>query len=320
MRRKDDPVDDIRIVNEDCRSWMQSQRKGSVRCVVTSPPYNLGVAYESYEDRQPRDDYLAWLGDVFESLRRVLHDEGHFFLNVGYSNTDPGMDFDVAAVAYKHFMLQNRISWVKSISIGEKTYGHFKPVNSPRFLNPTNELVFHFTKTGAVPVDRRAIGVPYKWKSNLDKRSRVRGRLAKRFGFKHWRDFEARAGETDRIRLEAELADRLKRIGHVQDRRCRGNTWFVPYDTIRDRELDRGRHPATFPVGLPEMCIRFSGCARRSLVYDPFLGSGTTMVAARNLGMRGVGTEIDKAYVAYATDRLRTASPPPGSRRGGPDE
>ena len=260
MRNDDRGADDIKIVNEDCRSWMQSQRPGSIRCIVTSPPYNLGIAYAAYEDRQPRSQYLGWLDDVFVDVRRVMHDEGHFFLNVGYSNTDPWVDFDVVGVARRYFTLQNRITWVKSISIGEDTYGHFKPVNSPRFLNATHEVVFHLTKTGSLPVDRRAVGVPYKWKSNLDKRSRIRGRLAKKLGYKNWRDFDAHASKTHRVRLDAELESRVERIGEIQDRRCRGNTWFIPYDTIRDRELDRGAHPATFPVALPEMCIRFAGC------------------------------------------------------------
>lgn len=299
-------VDDVQIVKADCCEWMSSQRAGSIRCVVTSPPYNLGVAYDSYEDSQPRAEYLGWLGTVFGQIRRVLHEQGHFFLNVGYSNMDPWVDFEVAAVAREHFALQNRITWVKSISIADETFGHFKPVNSPRFLNATNELVFHFTKSGSVPVDRSAIGVPYKWKSNLDKRSRIRGRLAKSLGYENWRDFRARATPEEQRNLEAELDFRVRRIGRVEDRRCRGNTWFIPYDTIRDRELDRGSHPATFPVALPEMCIRFAGCKRGTLVYDPFVGSGTTMIAARALGMRGVGTDIDDRYVAYAMDRLRS--------------
>lgn len=302
------PNDDISIVAKDCRAWMHEQRAGSIRCVITSPPYNLGVAYSAYEDTQPRSEYLAWLDAVFADVRRVLHDEGHFFLNVGYSNVDPWVDFEVAAVARRHFVLQNRITWVKSVSIGDETFGHFKPVNSPRFLNATNELVFHFTKSGTAPVDRRAVGVPYKWKSNLDKRGRIRGRLAKLFGFANWRDFEARASRAQRERLDAELETRVERLGVIEDRRCRGNTWFIPYDTIRDREVQRGSHPATFPVALPEACIRFAGCKKGTLIYDPFLGSGTTLLAARTLGMRGVGTDIDPSYIAYALERLRSVA------------
>lgn len=315
MRRASPVDDEHQIIHRDCRSWMQAQSAGSIRCVITSPPYNLGIEYSTYEDKQPRGTYLAWLDGVFSDIRRVLHEDGHFFLNVGYSNVDPWVDVDVATVARQHFVLQNRITWVKSISIGTETFGHFKPVNSPRFLNATNELVFHFTKGGAVPVDRRAVGVPYKWKSNLDKRSRIRGRLAKTLGFEHWRDFEHRATPSQRARLDQELDARVERIGEVEDRRCRGNTWFVPYDTIRDRELDRGSHPATFPVALPEMCIRFAALRKKSLVYDPFLGSGTTLLAARALGMRAVGTEIDRRYVTYATDRLQRAKQTSASPR-----
>lgn len=297
------------ILQADCRTWMQSQRQGSIRCVITSPPYNLGIDYSSYEDSAPRDEYLRWLDGVFADVRRVLHDDGHFFLNVGYSNTDPWVDIEVGSVARNHFRLQNRITWVKSITIGDDTHGHFKPINSPRFLNATNEVIFHFTKSGNVPVDRQAVGVPYKWKCNLDKRGRVRGRLAKKLGFAHWRDFESSASPAQRAALEKELSFRVEKIGQVRDRRCRGNSWFIPYDTIRDRELERGTHPATFPVALPEMCIRFAACPKGAVIYDPFVGSGTTMIAARDLGMAGVGTDIDKSYVRYALARLEATKP-----------
>ncbi len=305
MQRASGASDLIQVLRGDCREWMRAQRAGSIRCIITSPPYNLGIDYGSYEDSQPRRDYLKWLDQIFGDIARVMHREGHFFLNLGYSNTDPWVDFEVAAVARKHFVLQNRITWVKSISIGDETYGHFKPINSPRFANVTNELIFHFTKSGNVPVNRRAIGVPYKWKCNLDKRGRIRGRLAKAHGFRNWREFDASASDAQRKELQDELEARVQRVGDIEDKRCRGNTWFVPYDTIRDRELDRGSHPATFPVALPEMCIRFADCKKGTLVYDPFAGSGTTLIAARDLGMRGVGTDIDERYVSYALDRLK---------------
>lgn len=293
-----------KILHGDCQSWMNEQRSGSVRCVVTSPPYNIGVKYTKYSDKLPRRGYLRWLRSVFESIERVLHPHGHFFLNVGYTNADPWIDMEVAEVAGDQFELQNRITWVKSISIGDVTHGHFKPINSPRFATPTNELILHLTHTGKEPVDRNSIGVPYTDKSNLNKSSRARGRIVKSMGFRNWHDFDARATTDQRTALGAKLVVVLSRIGEVSDRRCRGNTWFIPYDTIKDRTEDRGKHPATFPVQLAEMCIRFSGCPRGSLVYDPFVGSGTTMVAALALGMRGVGTDIDVEYVKYARKRL----------------
>lgn len=60
-------VPDIAIIKQDCRVWMRAQPANVVDCVVTSPPYNLGIEYESYEDKKPRERYLAWLGDVFDT-------------------------------------------------------------------------------------------------------------------------------------------------------------------------------------------------------------------------------------------------------------
>ena len=55
--------------------------------------------------------------------------------------------------------------------------------------------------------------------------------------------------------------------------RCRGNTWFIPYDTIQSRDRERP-HPATFPPRLPEYCLRLHGLSRIELVLDPFVGLG----------------------------------------------
>jgi site-specific DNA-methyltransferase (adenine-specific) len=89
----------------------------------------------------------------------------------------------------------------------------------------------------------------------------------------------------------------------TSDRRDRGNTWFIPYETIQSKS-DRP-HPATFPVKLPEMCIKLHGQTR--LVMDPFTGIGSTAVAALRLGSSFVGFEIDKQYLEAAIDRLQLA-------------
>jgi site-specific DNA-methyltransferase (adenine-specific) len=147
----------------------------SVDVVVTSPPYNIGVNYSKYDDRIPRASYLDWIGEWGNRVKRVLKSDGSFFLNVGSKPTDPWVPFDVANQLRGTLSLQNVIHWVKSIYIQNSSYdestslvvGHFKPINSRRFVNDAHEYVFHFTKTGKVPLDRESIGAPYKDSSNI---------------------------------------------------------------------------------------------------------------------------------------------------------
>jgi site-specific DNA-methyltransferase (adenine-specific) len=248
------------VISGDCLEVMGRMDAGSVDVVVTSPPYNIGTVYGGYNDRQPRRAYLEWLAEVGVGIARVLRDDGSFFLNMGSTSVDPWIAFDVAAVFREAFVLQNHIIWVKSVSIGADTVGHFKPISSPRYLNHNHEVVFHFTKAGLVPVDRLAIGVPFKDKTNIG------------------------------------------RWGHERDRRCGGNVWFIPYETVKSKAGKFG-HPAGFPVELPMRCIRLHG-AVGGVVLDPFLGAGTTLVAAERLGRRGIGIEVDHHYAKTAVERL----------------
>ncbi|MCI4354085.1 MAG: site-specific DNA-methyltransferase, partial [Thermoplasmata archaeon] len=244
----------VTLYREDCRTGLTRRLEpGSVDVVVTSPPYNLGVAYRSYADRRPRPEYLRFIGEVTRTIDRALAPAGSFFLNVAGSPKDPWLPWDVAREVGRTFVLQNVIHWVKSIAIdraaagksaqlaGDLALGHYKPVGSNRFLHGAHEYIFHFTRTGEVPLDRLAIGVPYQDKSNVARWDRGSG-----------------------------------------DVRCRGNTWFLPYRTIRRRATDRP-HPASFPPELPEQCLKLHGRARIRLAVDPFLGIGASAVAAARL-------------------------------------
>ena len=79
----------------------------------------------------------------------MLKDDGSFFLNIAGTSSDPWIAPDAANAMRDVFHLQNSIVWVKSVSIGDDSFGHFKPVNSPRYLNHLHEHVFHFTKDRA---------------------------------------------------------------------------------------------------------------------------------------------------------------------------
>lgn len=237
--------------------------------VVTSPPYNLGINYSSYKDKLTDADYLEWSMEWLKEVLRVLKPDGALFLNVGASPKDPLMPHRLILRATEIFSLQNTFHWIKSITVETiegKTVsaGHFKPINSKRYVNDCHEFVFHLTKEGTIPVDRRAVGVPYVHKSNINR----------------W-------GHTD-----------------GEDKRCRGNAWFVPYKTIQSRNEERP-HPATFPVKLAENCIRIHGTPEDSIVMDPFAGIGHAAVAAVNCNVKQfIGLDIDADYLKQAAVTL----------------
>ena len=288
---------------QDCIEGMLALPEKSVDIVTTSPPYNLGIAYGTYKDNKPRQEYLEWLDKVFKAVKHCLKDDGHFWLNMGYSNVDPWVGMDVGNVARDNFVLQNNFIWVKSIAIGDVTSGHFKPINSNRFSNPTWEHLFHFTKAGNVECDKLGVSVPYMWKGNIDKSGRVKGRLAKKFGFKDIKEFNKTASDIVKADFEQQLSVKLANQKPKAETRCKGNSWFIPYDTIANREKHRGSHPATYPVALIEQCIKFSSLESGVLV-DPFMGSGTSAVAAVKCGLDYIGFDIDKDYKQFAEDRI----------------
>jgi site-specific DNA-methyltransferase (adenine-specific) len=277
---------EVLLLQDDCRHALaETLPARSIDVVVTSPPYNLGLAYGRYDDRRPREEYRAFLTEVRDGLDRVLAPEGSIFLNLGNAPKDPFLPWDIARSFAERFQLQNVIHWVKSIAIDrvlagrsagltqDLALGHYKPSRSGRFLHGAHEYIFHLTRTGAVPLDRLAIGVPYQDKSNVARWASGRS-----------------------------------------DRRCRGNTWFLPYGTIQRRATDRP-HPAAFPPELPEWCYRLHGVPRIHRALDPFVGIGASAVAAVRVGVPFVGIDLDPGYLEVARSRVAEAR---GRRAGTP--
>lgn len=259
------------LLLRDCVEGMRALDADSVDVVVTSPPYNLGIAYSTYDDTAARADYLDWCRVWMGEVQRTLKPDGSFFLNVGASPKDPLLPHQIVLAAVEiGFTLQNTFHWVKSISVpgpdgeGIVSHGHFKPINSPRFVTDCHEYVYHLTRTGKVPLNRLNMGVPYQDKTNI-----------------------ARWGHTG-----------------GRDKRCRGNVWFVPYETINSRSKERP-HPATFPRQLARNCLLIHDAGPDAVVMDPFNGIGTTARACAQHGIRRyIGFDIDADYLQTARDLL----------------
>ena len=160
----------IEIWCGDCLTLMRKRIPDeSFSVVTTSPPYNQGVEYRSYDDSLDESEYLNWMSDVFAEIHRVLRTDGSFFLVLGHAARKPWTPMRVAEIAGKRFKIQNQIAWVKSITVNGESSGHFNPIGGMRFLNRTWEHIFHLTKTGKVPLDRLAVGVPYQTKRNTER-------------------------------------------------------------------------------------------------------------------------------------------------------
>jgi site-specific DNA-methyltransferase (adenine-specific) len=262
----------------DCLAGLVEIEAESVDVVVTSPPYNLGIDYATYRDDAPREEYLAWCHRWSAELRRVLKPGGSFFLNVGSAPANPLFPHEVVLKLRDLFHLQNTIHWIKSITVQppggpELSVGHFKPINSPRYLTDCHEYVFHLTKDGNVPIDRLALGVEYADKSNITRWGHTGGR----------------------------------------DRRCRGNNWFIPYKTIKSRTTDRphpATFPARLAEWC--LRLHGAQANLTVLDPFLGLGHAAEAAATCGV-KKFIGFEIDAGYLAEARERLQAAIRDPQS-------
>jgi site-specific DNA-methyltransferase (adenine-specific) len=197
-----------KVVCGDCIKLMEEMPENSIDVIITSPPYNIGVKYNSHYDNMPFDDYLNWMEKFGKLCHKVLKDNGSLFFNIGDKPSDELRSFKVADRINKSLKLQNNFIWVQSIAVPEENVniGHYKPINSKRFVNGCHEHIFHFTKTGKVELNKLAIGVPYQDKSNI------------------------------------------ARWGSVKDdNRDRGSCWFIPYETVQSEKMHPAMFPLKLP-------------------------------------------------------------------------
>lgn len=265
-----------KIYNIDCVEFMNKlieENTIKIDAIVTSPPYNINKPYSEYNDRRDRIEYLSWLQKIAKKSIQILKEDGSFFLNIGARSTDFMLPFEICKnfieAGYK---LQNTIHWIKSISIEIDDIGKNNLIKS-------DSSIGHFKPI----ISKRFLSDLHEYIFQFTKK----GDLV-----------------IDKLAIGVVYQDKSN-IGRWKsaktDKRDRGNIWFIPYNTIQEKRP----HPAIFPEKLPQLCIKLHGIKKNTIIYDPFIGIGTTALACINLNVNFLGTEIDKKYIRIANEKIK---------------
>ena len=250
---------------DDCLRVLPTLADKSVDLVITSPPYNIGMNYNKYQDK--RNDYVDWLVKIFNECCRVLKDYGHLFLNIASGKDYPFNSYKVAEKI--NWKLQNNIIWAKSVEIDNRVRGYSTPTQSKRYLYNGWEHIFHFTKNGDTNIDREWSGIPCDDNyNNAERHFKKTGRL--------WRPTTTCWHFTYKSKATKEITKSI---------------------------AGEKKHPAIFPEKLVEKCIKLSGL-KKGVILDCFMGTGTTGKVAKQMNLDFIGIEIDKDYFNFAKDRI----------------
>lgn len=240
----------------DTMDYMGRLRAGSVKLVVTSPPYNLG---KEYERRGRLDRYVEEQGRVIGRCAGLLSDDGSLCWQVG-NYVDGGRIVPLDIALYGAFeelglQLRNRIVW---------RFGH--GLHCSKRLSGRYETIMWFTKSKDYTFNLDPIRVPSKYP-----------------GKRYFRG--PRKGELSGNPLGKNPSD----------------VWDIP--NVKHNHVEKTDHPAQFPVELVERLV-LSLTDRGDTVLDPYMGSGSTAVAALKHGRNSRGAEREARYVAIAAGRL----------------
>jgi site-specific DNA-methyltransferase (adenine-specific) len=288
----------LQVIEGDCIDVMRGMAAASIQCFCFSPVYNFGARYSRHNDRMPEDTYFAMLDAAAQQQARLLNPLGHLFINIGTNIEFPWRAMDVARVYGRHFKLRQTIAWIKSIAIDASTIRDevfrdaLRDWGAARGIDlgdlPYDALrhalhgytLGHFTSLSTDRICNPCWEPVYHF--TLDERAPI----------------DRLSGGVPYV-----YKNQPRRFGHNRTLHDRGNALHAPYATSQSR-ADKDNHPSTYPVALAEHCLRLSGAKPGDLVMDPFCGTGTTLVAAQQLGLHGIGVEIDGAYCAAARRRL----------------
>ena len=266
-----------KIIHGDCEEVLKDFPDNSIDLIFTSPPY-ADQRKRTYGGIKP-EEYVDWFLSKSEQFLRVLKPTGTFVLNIKERVVNGERHTYVIELILK--LREQGWLWTEEFAWHKK---NCYPGKWPNRFRDSWERLLQFNKQRKFNMYQEAVMVPVgDW---------ARDRLAN-------------LSETDRIRDESKVGSGFgKNVS-----RWVGRSKVYPTNVIHmATECSNRKHSAVFPVALPTWFIRLftqSG----DVVLDPFIGSGTTAVAAKKLGRKYVGIDINEEYCQIALERLVQKQP-----------
>ncbi|MBU2503474.1 MAG: site-specific DNA-methyltransferase [Nanoarchaeota archaeon] len=238
----------FKVINEDVFSTEEVPEE-SVDLIVTSPPYNLDIKYNSHDDQISYEQYLEFSHKWLSRCYGWLKEDGRLCLNIPLDKNKGGQQSigaDLTTIAKKiGFNYHSTIIWNEGNISRRTAWGSWMSASAPYVIAPVELILVLYKK---------------RWKKDEKKQSDIT-----REEFMGWTN----------------------------------GLWTFP----GQNKKGAGGHPAAFPVELPRRCIRLFSFVG-DVVLDPFLGSGSTIIAAVNNNRKGIGIEIDNGYCNIARGRI----------------
>ncbi|HCD6631784.1 TPA: site-specific DNA-methyltransferase [Pseudomonas aeruginosa] len=264
-----DPNADAVFLKGDSAETLRSVPDGSVKLIITSPPYNLNKAYE---DAKSLAEYFEQIEPVIQQLMRVLSPDGSLCWQVG-NYVDKGEVFPLDMYYYPYFKdhglkLRNRVIW------------HFDHgLHAKNRLSGRYETLLWFTKSDNYTFNLDPIRVPSKYPGKRN--------------YKPGENYGKPSGNP--------LGKNPSDIWKIVERDWEHLLWDIP--NVKANHPEKTIHPCQFPIELVERCV-LAFTNEGDWVLDPFSGVGSAMLAALKQGRKAIGCEKEDEYITLAKNRV----------------
>jgi site-specific DNA-methyltransferase (adenine-specific) len=264
-----------RIIQGDCIIEMGKLPESTVDLVVTSPPYNVGIDYDSHDDRMTMEDYWKFTEQWLSKAYRLLKDDGRIAVNIPYEvNVQDRGGRILFMSEFWSIMKKVGFQFYGLVDLDENSphrskttaWGSWMSPSSPYIYNPKECVILAYKKDRI----KKVKGEP-QWKGELV-------------------DLEQEDG-TIKQKMMYQEEDKKEFMSLVYGQ------WEYFADT-------RQQTKATFSMDIPMKAIKIL-TYRNDVVLDPFAGSGTSLCAAEISGRRWLGIELSENYTNVAKERVQ---------------